>query len=81
MKRGLLKTYNGKQIFWIIRCNLVVFRDIRSIEFTFGLLGYGILAQWSYRKDPVAAFNKRREDEEAAEETEHDWENDENFLD
>ena len=72
MRKPLFKIYTpktDKNIYWIARFNLVILKQAAFIEFTFGLLGYGILANWCYRPDPVVAFNKRRAVEDAAEET------------
>jgi hypothetical protein len=54
----VLKIYKPKGIYWIVRCNLVVFTEIEAIEMTIGLLGYGILISHSYRKPVDVPENK-----------------------
>ena len=49
-KRFLFKGYASRKIFWLVRCNIVVFSDLRCVEFTLGLFGVGILFQIYYSK-------------------------------
>ena len=51
MKRFQFVPYKPRKNFWIIRLNLVVMLEMKVVEFTFGILWYGLLAQFSYRKD------------------------------
>jgi hypothetical protein len=44
----VFKWYRSRGVFWLIRCNLVLFLDLRCLEITLGLCGVGFLAQWNY---------------------------------
>jgi hypothetical protein len=48
--RILLKWFKPAQLFWFVGCNLCLFRDLRCVECTLGLLGFGFLAQFYYGK-------------------------------
>ena len=48
IRQTLLTVFKPRNNFWLIRFNLVVIRDMRCVELTFGLLGYGVLAQAYY---------------------------------
>jgi hypothetical protein len=43
-------TYKPKEIFWIVRCNFVIFKDLNYNEITLGLFGYGVLIYWKRKK-------------------------------
>lgn len=49
----LIRLYKPHKIYWLIRCNVVVMRDIRTLEITLGLLGRGFLLNWRYGADRV----------------------------
>lgn len=39
----LCKGYRPRKIFWLIRVNVVFMRDMRTLEITVGVFGYGVL--------------------------------------
>jgi hypothetical protein len=51
IRRVIFKTYQPREIWWLLRANIVVFRQIRCIELTAGVCGYGVLLQLYYGQD------------------------------
>lgn len=50
MKHLLITAYQPGDIYWFVRCNFVIFTDIGVVEFTFGLIGFGILIQFGTKE-------------------------------
>ena len=44
------RLYEPGDIFWLIRCNWVVFTDIKVAELNMGILGFGFVLQFSIHK-------------------------------
>ena len=51
IRKVLITAYKPRHLIWIVRLNICVLRDVRVLEITFGLLGYGILVQFYYGED------------------------------
>lgn len=51
IQKVLISTYGPKTIFWLLRLNVSVLRDLPVLEISCGVFGYGLLIQIYYGDD------------------------------